>query len=262
MKIINKNIDGGKPFDWGLASKEYAKYRDIYPEEFYDKIRNLGFCISPQKILDVGTGTGVLPRNMYKYGADWTGADISAEQILQAQRLSEGMNIDYIVSPCENLDFKDKTFDVITACQCFWYFDPDKTAEKFARMLKKDGRLLILYMAWLPNEDKTARMSEDLILKYSPDWSGAGEYVHEISVDRRYYNYFEPEYHEEFRLNVHFTKESWHGRVKACRAVGASLNKDELYNWEREHLDLLNKNTDEEFDVLHYGAIAILKKKE
>ena len=262
MKIINKNIDGGKPFDWGLTSKEYAKYRDIYPEEFYDKIRSLGFCIYPQKILDVGTGTGVLPRNMYKYGADWTGADISKEQILQAQRLSEGMDIKYIVSSCEELDFKDGTFDVITACQCFWYFAPEITAGKFARMLKKDGRVLILYMAWLPNEDETARMSENLILKYSPDWSGAGEYVHEIPVDEYYYNYFDPEYHEEFRLNVHFTKEGWHGRVKACRAVGASLGKDELDKWEREHLDLLDKKSDEEFDVLHYGAIAILKKKE
>ena len=35
-------------------------------------------------VLDIGTGTGVLPRNMYKYGAEWTGTDISPEQIEQA----------------------------------------------------------------------------------------------------------------------------------------------------------------------------------
>ena len=35
MKIINKDIDSGKPFDWGKISFDYAKFRDIYPQEFY-----------------------------------------------------------------------------------------------------------------------------------------------------------------------------------------------------------------------------------
>lgn len=30
----NLQIDGGKEFDWGKASLDYAKYRDIYPKEF------------------------------------------------------------------------------------------------------------------------------------------------------------------------------------------------------------------------------------
>ena len=28
------DIDNGKSFDWGNTSKDYAKYRDIYPKEF------------------------------------------------------------------------------------------------------------------------------------------------------------------------------------------------------------------------------------
>lgn len=28
----DQKIDGGKPFDWGLTSADYAKYRDIYPD--------------------------------------------------------------------------------------------------------------------------------------------------------------------------------------------------------------------------------------
>ncbi len=27
------DIDNGKPFDWGNTSKDYAKYRDVYPAE-------------------------------------------------------------------------------------------------------------------------------------------------------------------------------------------------------------------------------------
>ena len=33
MKI--SGIDNGKSFDFGNTSKDYAKYRDIYPKEFY-----------------------------------------------------------------------------------------------------------------------------------------------------------------------------------------------------------------------------------
>ena len=159
--ITDKNIDGGKPFDWGRTSADYAKFRDIYPQEFYDRILERGLCKDGQRVLDIGTGTGVIPRNMYRYGAKWTGADISENQIEQAKLLSQGMDIDYIVSPTEKLEFPDDSFDVITACQCFWYFDHEKVAEKFSRMLKDGGRILVLYMAWLPFEDSIAGASEE-----------------------------------------------------------------------------------------------------
>ncbi len=77
------DIDNGKSFDWGNTSKDYAKYRDIYPKEFYQCILDLGLCKDGQKVLDIGTGTGVLPRNMYRYGAKWIGTDISEKQIEQ-----------------------------------------------------------------------------------------------------------------------------------------------------------------------------------
>ena len=174
MIIRSKTIDGGKGFDWGEVSSQYAKYRDIYPQEFYQKILDLGLCEDGQMVLDLGTGTGVLPRNLYSYGAKWIGTDISKEQIQQAQKLSQGMDIDYYEKATENIDFPAESFDVITACQCFWYFDHKEVMPNLYRMLKPNGKLLVLYMAWLPYEDKIAGKSEDLVLKYSPKWSGAG----------------------------------------------------------------------------------------
>ena len=48
MEIKDDRIDAGKAFDWGRTSKEYARYRDIYPEEFYKKIVDRGLCINGQ----------------------------------------------------------------------------------------------------------------------------------------------------------------------------------------------------------------------
>ena len=263
MEIIDHRIDAGKAFDWGRTSEDYAKYRDIYPQEFYQKIIDRGLCSEGQKVLDLGTGTGVLPRNMYRYGAKWTGTDISPEQIEQAKRLAEAGNmaIDFLTVPAEDLDFPKESFDVITACQCFWYFDHVRVMPKLAEMLKPGGKLLVLYMAWLPYEDRIAGASEDLVLKYSPSWSGAGETRHPIWIPDVAYDYFEMEDHEEYDLMVSFTRESWHGRMRACRGVGASLTKAELEKWEAEHKKLLDAVAPEQFEVLHYAALCLLRKK-
>lgn len=173
MELKNRYIDAGKAFDFGRVSNDYAQYRDIYPKEFYDKIISRNLCIEGQKVLDLGTGTGVLPRNLYCYGAEWTGTDISENQIKQAERLSReaGMNILYRTAAAENLEFPDNTFDVITACQCFLYFDHKILMPRLSRMLKPDGRLLLLYMAW---KNEGVQRSRSLFVTEGNSTVGAG----------------------------------------------------------------------------------------
>ena len=120
---------------------------------------------------------------------------------------------------------------------------------------------MMLHMAWLPFEDKIAGASEELVLKYSPEWSGAGERKHPIHIPSCYAERFELVHHDEYTLHVQFTRESWNGRMKACRGIGASLTQNEIMNWEREHRMLLEKIAPDAFDVLHYAAMAELKKK-
>ncbi len=259
-----KNIDSGKPFDWGKTSEDYAKYRDIYPEEFYNKLVSRGLCVNGQRVLDIGTGTGVLPLNMYKYGAKWVGTDIAENQIEQAKALAQkqGMDIEFYTCQAEDIDYPDDTFDVVTACQCIWYPDHDILAPKLAKILRPNGRFLILYMGWLPFEDTIAGKSEDIIKKYNPDWNGAGDTVKPVWIPPQYNDLFDITLEEQTRVDIPFTRNSWHGRIRACRGVGASLSPSDLEAWDKDHMAMLEANAPEQFNIKHYIAIAELTVKK
>jgi SAM-dependent methyltransferase len=261
--IKKKDIDEGKPFDWGKTSVDYAKYRDIYPKEFFQKIADLGLCVKGQKVLDLGTGTGVLPRNMYKYGASFVGADISQNQIEQAKRLSEEqrMDIEYIVSPSETINFPDNTFDVVTACQCFMYFDKEALLPNVARLLKHNGQFAIMFFSWLSYESDIAKKSEDLILKYNPSWTGFGMRRHAVESPEWAKDLFITKHRIAFDISVPFTRESWNGRIRACRGVGASLPEDRIKEFDHEHMEMLKKIAPESFEILHYATVLVLQVK-
>lgn len=260
--IQNTKIDHGRGFDWGRTSSDYAKYRDIYPKEFYQKLIDMGLCVNGQKVLDIGTGTGVLPRNLYQYGAEFTGIDISKNQIEQAILLSQKskMDINFQCVPAEKIDFPCDSFDVVTACQCFTYFNHEELAPKIHNMLKPNGRFVVLYMAWLPFEDVIAGKSEELILKYNPVWTGCKEVRHPISIPEVYSDYFTLENQEVFDVSVSFNRESWNGRMKSCRGIEASLSQAEVEQFDHDHRKLLEEITPEEFQILHYAAITVIRK--
>ena len=263
VKPPEEKFDNGKPFDFGKTSADYAKYRDIYPPAFYEKLVELKLGVKGQKCLDLGTGTGVLPRNMYKYGATWIGTDIAENQIKFARELTKksGMNIEYKVSSSEALDFPFESFDVVTACQCFGYFDKSIILPKIHRWLKDGGHFAVLFMAWIPSESEIAAKTEELVLKYNPDWNGGGWKRNKVTMPEWAKDFFELEDGIGYDVPVTFTRESWNGRIKSCRGIGASsLTPEQIAQWEKEHLSYL-ATVPESFDIIHYVTILNLRKK-
>lgn len=75
-----------------------------------------------------------------------------------------------------------------------------------------------------------------------------------------YLDYFVISKQEEFRVDIPFTKDSWNGRMRACRGTSASMSPETLAVWENEHIKML-ENYPESFCIKHYISVAWLRKK-
>jgi len=261
MKL--KDIDDGNEFDFGKTAKDYSKYRDIYPPSMYEKILAAGIGLKGQKILDLGTGTGVFPRGMYHHGAEFYGIDISAEQIVEAKRLSAEKNMKISFDSCaaENIDFSDGFFDAITAVQCFLYFDKEVVLPNISGLLKADGLFATVWMAWIPGLSEIAKKTEDLILKYNPAWQGFGYQPADSVVPGWSEKYFRVKKIENYIEDIPFSVESWMGRIRACRGVAAVLEADQVAAFDGEHKKMLLKHGQEELNIPHQILIHVFEKK-
>ncbi|WP_288683337.1 class I SAM-dependent methyltransferase [uncultured Eubacterium sp.] len=242
-KII---VDEGKTFDFGKTSKLYGQYRDIYPEELFEKLHEIGIGIEGSKWLDLGSGTGVIPRGMAKYGADIIATDISKNQIEEAIELSKDFkNIQYDVKSAEDIEYAENTFDAITACQCFWYFEPDVIVPKIKSILKPGGIFLKVYMSYMKEEPIT-QDSNSLVKSINGLWSGASASVKDLTT-----HYFDDPHMETLVVELPFTRETWHGRMMASRGVMASMDEKKIEQFDREHRAMLEEKYPEEFTVKH-----------
>ena len=60
-------------------------------------------------------------------------------------------------------------------------------------------------------------------------------------VPEEYREFFDLTLQEEFDVRVSFTREAWHGRMCACRGVGASMAEEVLKKWDAEHKKMLDE---------------------
>ena len=239
-------IDEGKQFDFGKTSKAYALYRDIYPDKLFEILYKIGVGKKDSSWLDLGTGTGVIPRGMAKYGANIIATDISKEQIQEALELSKGIdNIEYKIIAAEKIDYPENSFDVITACQCFWYFNSDIMIPRIKSLLKPGGIFLKLYMSYMKEEPLT-QDSNSLIKKINGNWNGASASIKDLTT-----HYFEDPYMDTIIVDLPFSRETWHGRMLASRGVMASMNEEQLAQFDYEHKKMLADKYPEKFSVKH-----------
>ncbi len=247
--------------DFGRAAGDYGLWRQGFPPVFYDRLAGHGVGLPGQRVLDIGTGTGLVAREMARRGCDVTGLDRSSELMGEAARLdaAEGLATRYVQAPAEATGLPGGAFDVVTAAQCWHWFDRPAAAAECLRLLAPGGRLVIAHLDWEPRPGNVVEATSALIRDRSappddrrwtfryPDWlielAEAGFADHDLFG---------------FTARLSYSHEGWVGRITASAQVGPVLDAERLAAFRAELAALLADRFPEDPLVVEHRVFAVI----
>jgi SAM-dependent methyltransferase len=212
--------------DFGKTASDYGKFRAGFPDEFFKRLHTYGLGAAGQRVLDLGTGTGTVARGLALRGCRVTGLDRCDVLIAEARRLDTeaGVAVAYVTATAEATGLQSSSFDVVTAGQCWHWFDAPAAAREALRVLVPAGLLVIGHFDWIPLPSNVVAVTERLIEQYNPAWKMGGmngthgDYLADISLAG-----FRDLETFSFDIDTPYTQEGWRGRIRASAGVGASL---------------------------------------
>jgi len=238
MKAGKNNMN----VNFEYTAGDYAKFRAGFPDPFFDRVYADGFVKAGTSLLDLGTGTGTLARGFALRGCHVTGIDRSAQMLEQAKELGKqmGVDVEYRVATAEATGLQDSSFDIVTAGQCWHWFDRAQAAQEVKRILKPDGTIIIAHFDWLPLTGNVVELTEQLIVKHNPAWHfSGGSGMHPQWLRDLGEAAFANIRTFSFDVDVPYSPEAWRGRIRASSGVGASLSPEKVERFDSELKQLL-----------------------
>ena len=192
--------------------ENYIKYRPHYPGEILDYLSDKGILKKDSDIADVGSGTGILSELFLKNGNKVYGIEPNKEMREAGEEyLKQYTNFISVDGTSENIPLEKFSVDLITAGQAFHWFDIPKTKREFRRILKPEGRVILIWnVRWL---DGTPFLTEyeELLIRFGTDYLK----VRHENIDNNALNkFFSGNYeHKTFYNEQVFDFESLKGRL-------------------------------------------------
>ncbi len=155
--------------DFGRTAEYYGRYRPVFPDAFFERLSAYGIGRKGQRILDLGEGTGSLARGFSWRGCEVSGIDVSESMLEEARRLDReaDVSITYPVAKAEETGLPNRSFDVVSAGQCWHWFDRPRAAEEAMRVLKPGGKLVIAHFDPIPLPGDVMEATVDLIRQHN-----------------------------------------------------------------------------------------------
>jgi ubiquinone/menaquinone biosynthesis C-methylase UbiE len=117
---------------------------------------------APQRVLDVGCGTGFLALRFAELGHAVTGIDFAPQMIDRARSKAEEatQEIDFRVGNAAALDCPDENYDWVVARHVIWNLpDPERGVAEWLRVLRPGGHLVLIEGKWADNDALALRFA-------------------------------------------------------------------------------------------------------
>lgn len=228
--------------NFGKAAADYSTFRAGFPESIFDRLFEFNVGLPKHTVIDLGTGTGTLARGFALRGCKVFGVDPDPRMIDAARELDDNVEvrIEYLEAKAESTGLDGDIADVVTAGQCWHWFDRPRAIAEVMRLLKPGGKLVIASFDWLPLTGNVVEATEALILRYNPEWhlsGGAGMYPQWLpglgEAGFRDIQTF------SYDTDAQYTPEAWRGRIRASAGVTA-LDADSVLRFDADLIALLS----------------------
>ena len=124
----------------------YSLARPAYPKKFLDDLYEEFGCSTNSVIADIGSGTGKLTRMLLEKGNKVFAIEPNADMREKAESQLNIYKNFYSINACaENTTLSDKSIDFITVAQAFHWFDTQSFKKECSRILKLNGKIMIVY---------------------------------------------------------------------------------------------------------------------
>ena len=152
--------------------EDYARYRPDYPPDLLDLLRRECGLTEDSVVADVGSGTGILARLFLDNGNRVITVEPNDEMRRAGESLLSGHgHFESVTGTAEATTLPRSSVDLITAGQAFHWFEPARARKEFARVLRPDGRVVLVWNDRRKHGAPFQEAYEELLETYATDYA-------------------------------------------------------------------------------------------
>ncbi len=191
---------------------QYVQARPSYPDAVVEFLRTVAGVGPEGVVADVGSGTGISSALFLRAGCTVFAVEPNAEMRRAAERLlGSHAGFRSVAGSAEATTLPDRSVDWVVAAQAFHWFDPPRTRREFARILRPDGRCVLLWNR-RTTDDAPGRDYERLIREFAVYYDRVR---HENLDAARFEAFFDhgTYAHRKVDNSQRLDRASWHARL-------------------------------------------------
>jgi SAM-dependent methyltransferase len=150
----------------------YSKSRPSYPPEYINYLISGGSLNETSRVADIGSGTGILTRQLLESGVRVIAVEPNDDMRLKAEQdLQQFEHFTSIKGSAEETSLPDNSVDLVIAAQAFHWFDQEKFKLECIRILRQNARVALV---WNSRDFKSPLIQEnaEIFKKYCPNFYG------------------------------------------------------------------------------------------
>ncbi|NQZ33641.1 MAG: class I SAM-dependent methyltransferase [Oceanospirillaceae bacterium] len=193
----------------------YIRYRPSYPQSLLDTLISKTQLNGASSIADIGAGTGIFSQCLLQNNLSVTAIEPN-KYMLAAAKLALGSdpNFRYLNNSAEQTGLTARSIDLICAAQSFHWFHNQTTRAEFARILKPQGYLALI---WNQREalQPFYRQYDAILKKYATDYETVN---HQNISNEQISRFYAPGSVTSYCFNnqQQFDFTGLMGRIKSC----------------------------------------------